>query len=136
MFPVDCLEHLRFFRRCHKAYEAIESGNCLDAITDMCGAICEHYSTSYPLYHVIYKSCANRSLIVCWRNSRSYRQGEFKSQRRMYTPSGGCSLDSQVRLQEAGMGGEGTGWEHDANRRAVAILFLILYPYSSLKPKI
>ncbi|KAI0207695.1 hypothetical protein LSAT2_007676 [Lamellibrachia satsuma] len=94
------------YAKCHKAYEAIESGNCLNAIADLSGAICEHYNTSssgtIPLYHVIYKSCANRSLIVCWRNSRSFRQGEFKSQRRMYAPSGG-SLDRQVSMPGKGM---------------------------------
>ena len=62
------------FYRCKKTYEAIESGNTLDALTDLTGSICEFYTPDINpaenLFHVLYKSCVNRSLVVCWRNDK------------------------------------------------------------------
>ncbi|XP_033726509.1 uncharacterized protein LOC117316119 [Pecten maximus] len=57
-----------------QTYEAIESGNTLDALTDITGAVCEFYTPDINppehFFHIIYKSWENRSYMVCWRNSK------------------------------------------------------------------
>ena len=62
------------YHRCNKAYEAIEFGNPLDALADLSGAICEHFildeMSRDRLFHTLYKSSLNRSLIICWRNEK------------------------------------------------------------------
>ena len=63
-----------YCNRCKKTYEANEIGCSLDALTDLTGDICEFYNPDTNpdenLFHVLYKSCVNRSLIVCWRNDK------------------------------------------------------------------
>lgn len=60
--------------RCKKTYEANECGRTLDALTDLTGGVCEFYTPDINppenLFHVLYKSCVNRSQIVCWRNDK------------------------------------------------------------------
>ncbi len=57
-------KHVYRYFRLNKAYEAIENGNPLNAITDMTGNVCEHYrpDTSHCniLFHILYKSCIRR----------------------------------------------------------------------------
>ena len=52
------------FNRLHKAYEAVEIGNPLSALTDLTGCLCEHFrpdiSQSNTLFHTIFKSCGRR----------------------------------------------------------------------------
>ena len=65
--------------RCHKAYEAIEVGNPVNAITDLSGAICEHFTTQPDAppshFHMMYKASVNRSLIVGIRSMRILKVG-------------------------------------------------------------
>ena len=54
----------------------------LNALTDFTGTVCEHYSPDQGapanLFHVLYKSSINQSLIVAWRNARSFREAGFR----------------------------------------------------------
>ena len=75
-YVVSCYKsvHCLYCNRCKKTYEANEIGCSLDALTDLTGDICEFYNPDTNpdenLFHVLYKSCVNRSLIVCWRNDK------------------------------------------------------------------
>ncbi len=51
--------------RIHKAYEAVEIGNPVSALTDLTGNLCEHFrpdvsSQSQTLFHTMHKSCNRR----------------------------------------------------------------------------
>ncbi|XP_064597454.1 LOW QUALITY PROTEIN: calpain-1 catalytic subunit-like [Liolophura sinensis] len=62
------------YAKCCKTYEAIEVGKTLDALTDLTGAICEHFTPDITppenFFHLLYKSSVNRSFMVCWRNEK------------------------------------------------------------------
>ncbi|XP_060606456.1 uncharacterized protein LOC132758775 isoform X2 [Ruditapes philippinarum] len=62
------------YAKCKKTYEANECGRTLDAFTDLTGGVCEFYTPDINppqnLFHLLYKSCVNRSQIVCWRNDK------------------------------------------------------------------
>ena len=68
--------------RCHKAYEAIELGNPLNALTDLTGDVCEHFDiahmTKLDLYHMMYRSWVNRSQLVAWLGKGSLRLQGFQ----------------------------------------------------------
>lgn len=57
-----------------QAYESIEYGNTIDALTDLTGGICELFQPDINppdnLFHILYKSSVNRSFMVCWRNGK------------------------------------------------------------------
>ncbi|CAH1773812.1 unnamed protein product, partial [Owenia fusiformis] len=59
------------YAKCFKAYEVLELGNPLNAVTDFTGAICEMFRIDQlkneDLFHLLHKSCINRSMITCWR---------------------------------------------------------------------
>lgn len=64
-----------------KTYETIECGNMLDAMTDLTGAICEFFNPDVNppenIFHLLYKSSVNRSLMVCWRNEKRLTPSGF-----------------------------------------------------------
>ncbi|XP_023931321.1 calpain-A-like, partial [Lingula anatina] len=62
------------YAKCHKAYEVIESGDPLDALTDLTGAICEHFMTSEPpevLFNILLTSHEHKSVTSCYRKSET-----------------------------------------------------------------
>ncbi|XP_046561732.1 calpain-3-like isoform X1 [Haliotis rubra] len=62
------------YAKCKKTFQAIEYGNMLDALTDLTGCVCEYYTPDVNpadnLFHIMYKSSINRSMMVCWRNDK------------------------------------------------------------------
>ncbi|XP_052271984.1 uncharacterized protein LOC127872693 [Dreissena polymorpha] len=62
------------YAKCKKTYEANEVGRTMDALTDLTGAVCEYFTPDINppenLFHLLYKSCVNRSQMVCWRNDK------------------------------------------------------------------
>ncbi|KAL4217684.1 Calpain-1 catalytic subunit [Mactra antiquata] len=71
------------YAKCKKTYEAIECGKTLDALTDITGGVCEFFTPDINppenLFHILYKSCVNRSQIVCWRNDKILTPTGFKT---------------------------------------------------------
>ncbi|ESO83134.1 hypothetical protein LOTGIDRAFT_169536 [Lottia gigantea] len=69
------------YAKCKKTFQAIEYGNILDALTDLTGGICEFYTPDVNphenLYHIMYKSSLNRSMMVCWRNNKRLTESAF-----------------------------------------------------------
>ena len=61
-----------FYFRLHKAYEAVEIGNPVSALTDLTGCICEHFrpdtNQSNRLFHTMYKSSSRRYKILLHTN--------------------------------------------------------------------
>lgn len=79
---LPCDYNILFNYRCKKTYEANECGRTLDALTDLTGGVCEFFTPDINppenLFHVLYKSCVNRSQIVCWRNDKLLTPTGFK----------------------------------------------------------
>ncbi|KAK7495173.1 hypothetical protein BaRGS_00013583, partial [Batillaria attramentaria] len=62
------------YAKCKKTYQSIEYGRTLDALTDLTGSVCEHFTPDVRpprnLFRVLIKSHLARSLMVCWRNDK------------------------------------------------------------------
>ncbi|KAK6168051.1 hypothetical protein SNE40_021953 [Patella caerulea] len=69
------------YAKCKKTFQAVEYGNILDALTDLTGAVCEFYTPDVNppenLFHVLYKSNINRSMMICWRNNKRLTASAF-----------------------------------------------------------
>ncbi|CAD5115104.1 DgyrCDS4113 [Dimorphilus gyrociliatus] len=72
------------YAKCHKAYEAIEIGKPINALTDFTGAICEDFclddqqqTPNDNLFHILYVSYISRSMMVCWRKAKCNQLGGF-----------------------------------------------------------
>ncbi|PVD32071.1 hypothetical protein C0Q70_07499 [Pomacea canaliculata] len=62
------------YAKCKKTFQSIEYGHTLDALTDLTGAVCEHFSPDVRppsnLFRILLKSHLARSMMVCWRNDK------------------------------------------------------------------
>lgn len=77
--------------RCKKTFQSIEYGHTLDALTDLTGAVCEHFSPDVRppsnLFRILLKSHLARSMMVCWRNDKRL------------TPTG-FTVDSELQVEK------------------------------------
>lgn len=82
-----------WFHRFNKAYETIEYGDILDALTDLTGAICEYFTPDVnppeQFFYTLYTSVVNRSLVVCWRNEKRLTWSGFNFE-------GVCNQKAQI----------------------------------------
>ncbi|XP_061165059.1 uncharacterized protein LOC133173991 [Saccostrea echinata] len=69
------------YAKFNKAYETIEYGDVLDALTDLTGVICEYFTPDVnppeQFFYTLYSSVVNRSLVVCWRNEKRLTRTGF-----------------------------------------------------------
>ncbi|XP_059144005.1 calpain-3-like [Physella acuta] len=69
------------YAKCKRTFQAIEYGFTLDVLTDLTGAICEFFTPDIDppsnLFHILYKSALNRSLMACWRNNKRLTPAGF-----------------------------------------------------------
>ncbi|ELU11032.1 hypothetical protein CAPTEDRAFT_206319, partial [Capitella teleta] len=90
------------YAKFHKAYEAIETGNPLNALTDLTGDVCEHYSvrnvTQLDLFHILYISYSNRSHICCWLNKECLKLKGFLCHQKSQKGSRGTGEEFLKRL--------------------------------------
>lgn len=90
---LDCFICMPWFHRFNKAYETIEYGDILDALTDLTGAICEYFTPDVnppeQFFYTLYTSVVNRSLVVCWRNEKRLTWSGFNFE-------GVCNQKAQI----------------------------------------
>lgn len=90
---LDCFTFMPWFHRFNKAYETIEYGDILDALTDLTGAICEYFTPDVnppeQFFYTLYTSVVNRSLVVCWRNEKRLTWSGFNFE-------GVCNQKAQI----------------------------------------
>lgn len=89
----SCFIFMLWFHRFNKAYETIEYGDILDALTDLTGAICEYFTPDVnppeQFFYTLYTSVVNRSLVVCWRNEKRLTWSGFNFE-------GVCNKKAQI----------------------------------------
>lgn len=87
------INFMLWFHRFNKAYETIEYGDILDALTDLTGAICEYFTPDVnppeQFFYTLYTSVVNRSLVVCWRNEKRLTWSGFNFE-------GVCNQKAQI----------------------------------------
>lgn len=92
---LDCFTFMPWFHRFNKAYETIEYGDILDALTDLTGAICEYFTPDVnppeQFFYTLYTSVVNRSLVVCWRNEKRLTWSGFNFE-------GVCNQKAQIQI--------------------------------------
>ncbi|KAK7092094.1 hypothetical protein V1264_009695 [Littorina saxatilis] len=71
------------YAKCKKTYQSIEYGSTLDALTDLTGAVCEHFTPDVRppriLFRILVKSHMARSQMVCWRNEKRLTTNGFNA---------------------------------------------------------